>query len=74
MLNQIITHYTWPITLLFFMNICSPIFEHSAPLSYSSFTHYIVALNRRAYFTMDYRNAHVFSVKKVDDSANLTAA
>jgi hypothetical protein len=25
---------------------CSPIFEHSTPLSYSSFTHYISAINR----------------------------
>jgi hypothetical protein len=37
--NNIITHYTWPTTSLFSVNICSPIFEHSTPLSYSSFTH-----------------------------------
>jgi hypothetical protein len=46
--------------LLFIVNICSSIFEHSTSLSYSSFTHYILAVNR-AYFTMDFRSAHVLS-------------
>jgi hypothetical protein len=31
---------------LFIVNICSPIFEYSSPLSYNSFTHYIFAVNR----------------------------
>jgi hypothetical protein len=31
--------------LFFIVNICSPIFEHSTPMSYSSFTHYILAIN-----------------------------
>jgi hypothetical protein len=30
-LNKIITHYRWPTTSLFIMNICSPMFEHSTP-------------------------------------------
>jgi hypothetical protein len=37
--NKIMTHYRWPTTSLFIVNACSPIFEYSAPLSYSSFTH-----------------------------------
>jgi hypothetical protein len=32
-------------TSLFIANICSSIFEHSISLSYSSFTHYILAVN-----------------------------
>jgi hypothetical protein len=38
-------HYRWLTTSLLIVNICSPIFEHSTPLSYSSFTHYILAVN-----------------------------
>jgi hypothetical protein len=35
------------------VNICLPIFEHSTPLSYSSFTHYILAINCTQ-FVMDF--------------------
>jgi hypothetical protein len=34
-LQKFITHYRWLTTLLFIINICSPIFEHSIPMSYS---------------------------------------
>jgi hypothetical protein len=46
-LNKIIIHHRWPTTLLFIVNICSPIFEHST-LSYGPFTHYILAVNCHA--------------------------
>jgi hypothetical protein len=36
-LNKIITHCRQPSTLLFIVNICSPIFAHSTPLSCCSF-------------------------------------
>jgi hypothetical protein len=49
-------------------------FEYSTPLSYSSFTHYILAVNRRAQFTFPhFRSIRVFSVKKVDSIANFAA-
>jgi hypothetical protein len=44
--NKIITNYRWLTTSLFIVNICSPIFEHPTPLSYSSLTHSILAINR----------------------------
>jgi hypothetical protein len=53
-LKKITTHYTSPLIV----NICSPIFEHCTPLSYSSFTHYILAVNRRVQFTMDFHGAN----------------
>jgi hypothetical protein len=43
-LNKIITHYRWA-TLHFSSWNFSPTFEHSTPLSYSSFIHYILAVN-----------------------------
>jgi hypothetical protein len=43
--NKIITYYRWLTILLFIMNTCSPIFEHSAQLSYSFLVHYILAIN-----------------------------
>jgi hypothetical protein len=46
--EQFITHYRWTTTSLFIVNISSPIFEHCTPLSYSSCTRYILAINRRA--------------------------
>jgi hypothetical protein len=46
-LNIVITQYGWLTTLLFIMNICSPIFEHSSLLSYISVTHCILAVNLR---------------------------
>jgi hypothetical protein len=58
--------------LLFNMNIWPPIFEHSTPLSYSSFTLYILALNFGS-FTMDFHSTHVVSLKKADKSANFAA-
>jgi hypothetical protein len=48
------------------------IFEHSTRLSYSSFSHYFMAVNC-AYFTMDFRSNHAFSVKKADNCASLAA-
>jgi hypothetical protein len=44
---------------------CSPISEHSTALPYSSFTHYILDINR-AKFTKDSCRIHVFSLKKAD--------
>jgi hypothetical protein len=57
----------------FIVNICSAIFEHSTPLSYSSFTYYILAVNGGAKFTIDFRSTHVFNVKKTDESAKFAA-
>jgi hypothetical protein len=45
-LDKIITQYRWMATSLFIVDICSTIFEHSTSLPYSSFTHYILAVNR----------------------------
>jgi hypothetical protein len=44
-LIKIMTHYRWPTTSFFIVNTGLPIFEHSTSLSYSSFTHYILAVN-----------------------------
>jgi hypothetical protein len=41
----VVTNFKCPTTLLFIMNSCSPIFEHSTPLSCSSYIHYILAIN-----------------------------
>jgi hypothetical protein len=54
------------------VNIYSLIVEHCTPLSYSSVTHYILALNR-AKLMMDSRSTPVFRAKKADNSANFTA-
>jgi hypothetical protein len=46
-LNKIITHYRWtPDHFALHRDIRSPTFEHSPQLSYSSFTLYILAVNR----------------------------
>jgi hypothetical protein len=71
-LNRIITHNRCLTTSLSILNIYSPFFGHSTPLSYSSFTHYILAINH-TWFVMDFYSTPVFSMKKVDNSTNLTA-
>jgi hypothetical protein len=50
-LNKNITYYRWPTTSLFITNICSPIFEHSTPLSYSEGTDNILAVNHWSFIT-----------------------
>jgi hypothetical protein len=71
-LNKIITHYRW-LTTVFIMNICSPIFKHSTPMSYSSFTHYILAVNPPRIIHDRLPQHSCFSVKKEDNSANFAA-
>jgi hypothetical protein len=44
-----------------------PIFKHSTPLSYSSFTHYILAINC-CWFTIHFHSTHVLSVEKADNT------
>jgi hypothetical protein len=52
--------------------ICLLICEHSTPLSYSSYIHYILVVNR-AEFTMDFCSTDVLSVKKAVNNANFAA-
>jgi hypothetical protein len=54
------------------MNIGSPIFEHMAPLSYTTCTHYILPINF-AKLTMDFSRFKVFGRKKTYHWACLTA-
>jgi hypothetical protein len=45
------------------MDIGSPIFEHTAPLSYTTCTHYVLPINV-AKLTMDFSRFKVFGRKK----------
>jgi hypothetical protein len=64
-LNKIINHYRWPTNLLITMNICSPIFEHSTPLSYCSFTLLHSGRKPPRILHIDCGRTHVFSVKRI---------
>jgi hypothetical protein len=54
------------------LSYCSPFFEHSTPLTYSSFIHYISAINHTQFMT-DLGSTHDFSMKKADNWANYAA-
>ncbi|KAJ4442197.1 hypothetical protein ANN_12063 [Periplaneta americana] len=61
--NQICIHDTPSTTSLFIMDIGSPIFEHTAPLSYTSFTHYVWLINF-VILAMDFTSFTVFGHRK----------
>jgi hypothetical protein len=69
-----VAYYRWLTTLLLVMNVFPPpIFEHSALLSYSSFTHPILVSNCRAQFTWIFCSTQDFSMNKSDNITNFAA-
>jgi hypothetical protein len=73
-LNKVITHYRWPTNhhSSSWTFVRPHIFEHSTPLSYSSFAYYILAISH-AQFPMDLHSTHVSSMKKANNSKNFAA-
>jgi hypothetical protein len=65
-LNMIITHYRWPMSSLFTVNVCLHNFEYLTALSYSpSFIYSILAVNL-ARTIHDGFPQHIYSVKKAE--------
>jgi hypothetical protein len=73
-LNKIITHYRWPTTSLFIVNICSPSICERSTLFVLQFIHSLRFSRKPPRIIHDEFPQHSwFSVKKADNSANFAA-